>query len=64
MGLVHREHLPEHTADQRCKIEALACEIPEYPERPISQWSAREIAEEVLKRKIVDSSSAHMPRVI
>ena len=39
------------TADQRCKIEALACEKPENSERPISQWTAREIAAEVMKRK-------------
>ena len=32
------------TADQRCKIEALARERPENSERPISQWTAREIA--------------------
>src|SRR5882757_7324749 len=35
------------TADQRCQIEALACEKPENSERPISQWTAREIADEV-----------------
>ena len=43
------------TADQRCKIEALACEEPENAERPISQWTAREIADEVMNRKIVES---------
>lgn len=53
------------TADQRCKIEALACETPENSERPISQWSAREIADEVLKRKIVESISArHATRLL
>ncbi|MEI7849521.1 MAG: helix-turn-helix domain-containing protein [Chloroflexota bacterium] len=53
------------TADQRCKIEALACEIPENSERPISQWTAREIADEVLKRKIVESISArHAARLL
>src|SRR3972149_4931193 len=46
------------TADQRCKIEALACERPESSERPISQWTAREIADEVMKRKIVEDISA------
>jgi len=39
------------TADQRCKIESLACETPENSERPISQWTAREIADEVLLLK-------------
>src|SRR3972149_2925859 len=45
------------TADQRCKIEALACEQPENSERPISQWTAREIAAEVMKRTIAGSFS-------
>jgi len=53
------------TADQRCKIEALACETPEDSERPISQWTAREIADEVMKRKIVDDISArHAARLL
>jgi transposase len=53
------------TTDQRCKIEALACEKPENSERPISQWSAREIADEVMKRKIVEKISArHAARLL
>jgi putative transposase len=53
------------TADQRCKIEALACEMPEKSERPISQWTAREIADEVKKRKIVDDiSPRHAARLL
>jgi putative transposase len=53
------------SADQRCKIEALACEKPENSERPISQWTGREIAEEVMKRKIVESiSSRHAARLL
>jgi putative transposase len=53
------------TADQRCKIEKLACEMPENSERPISQWTAREIADELIKRKIVDSISArHAARLL
>jgi len=36
------------TADQRCQIEALACEKPEKAGRPISQWTAREIADEMM----------------
>jgi transposase len=53
------------TADQRCKIETLACETPENSERPISQWTAREIADEVMKRKIVDDISArHAARLL
>jgi len=53
------------TADQRCKIEALACEKPEKAGRPISQWTAREIAEEVMERKIVESiSGRHAARLL
>ncbi len=53
------------TADQRCRIEALACEKPEASERPITHWTAREIADEVLKRKIVESiSPRHAARLL
>jgi len=53
------------TADQRCKIEAMACEQPENSERPISQWTGREIADEVMKRKIVESISVrHAARLL
>jgi len=46
------------TADQICKIERLACEKPEAAGRPISQWTGREIAEELVKRGIL----AHISR--
>jgi putative transposase len=53
------------TADQRCQIEALACEKPEKSGRPISQWTAREIAEEVIKRQIVTHiSRRHAARLL
>lgn len=53
------------TADQRCRIEALACEKPEESERPITHWTAREIADEVMKRKIVESiSPRHAARLL
>ena len=53
------------TADQRCRIEALACEKPEAFERPITHWTAREIADELKKRKIVDNSSPrHAARLL
>ena len=53
------------TADQRCQIEALACEKPEALDRPITHWTAREIAEEVMKRKIVESiSPRHAARLL
>lgn len=53
------------TADQRCRIEALACEKPEASERPITHWTAREIADELKKRKIVDTiSPRHAARLL
>jgi putative transposase len=53
------------TADQRCQIEAMACEDPEDSSRPISQWTSREIADEVMKRGIVDSiSPRHAARLL
>jgi len=53
------------TADQRCQIEAMACEEPEDSGRPISQWASREIADEIMKRGIVDSISArHAARLL
>jgi len=53
------------TADQRCQIEALACEKPEKLGRPITHWSAREIADELKKRKIVKNiSPRHAARLL
>ena len=53
------------TAEQRCQIEALACEQPEDSERPISHWTGREIADEIIKRGIVDQISArHAGRLL
>ena len=53
------------TADQRCRIEALACEKPEDSARPITQWTAREIADELMKRQIVDNiSPRHAARLL
>ena len=53
------------TADQRCKIEALACEKPENSERPISQWTGREIADEIVRRGILESiSPRHASRLL
>jgi len=53
------------SADQRCRIEALACARPEESDRPITHWTAREIADEVKKRKIVDHiSPRHAARLL
>lgn len=45
------------TAEAVCRIAALACEAPAASGRPISQWSGRELAEEAVKRGIVDRLS-------
>jgi len=53
------------TAEQRCQIVALACEAPKDAGRPISQWTAREIADEVIKRGILPTISArHASRLL
>lgn len=53
------------TADQLCQITALACEKPEQSERPISQWSGREIADEIMKRGILSQiSPRHATRLL
>jgi putative transposase len=53
----------EITAEQTCQIVALACEQPKA--RPISQWTGREIADEVMRRGIVPTiSPRHAARVL
>jgi len=61
-----RPGTPAHiTADQCCQIEALACEKPEKHGRPITNWTAREIADELKKRKIVTNiSPRHAARLL
>lgn len=56
---------PRLTANQICQIQQLACEKPEKSGRPISQWTGREIADEIMKRGIVDTISArHSARIL
>jgi transposase len=45
------------TIEQRCQIAAVACEAPMKAGRPISQWTGREIADELKKRGIVEHIS-------
>jgi len=53
------------TPEQICQIMALACEVPADSERPISQWSARELADEIRHRGIVDRiSPRHAGRLL
>jgi transposase len=51
------------TAEQTCQIVALACEQPK--ERPISHWTGREIADEVMARGIMEQiSPRHAARLL
>ncbi len=45
------------TEEQRCQMAALACEVPSKSGRPISQWTGREIADEMEARGIVTKIS-------
>jgi len=42
----------QFAAEQMCQLIALACEVPEGSDRPISHWSRREITAEAVKRGI------------
>ena len=48
---------PKFSSDQRCQMAALACEAPAKVGRPISQWTGREIADEMKARGIVEQIS-------
>ncbi len=53
------------TPEQLCKIIAIACEPPKDYGRPITHWTHRELAEEVVKQGIVESISAnHLGRLL
>jgi putative transposase len=45
------------SAEEICQIIAVACENPADSERPITEWTPRELAEEVVNRQIVSSIS-------
>jgi transposase len=53
------------SAEQVCQIVALACAAPEKAGRPISQWTGREIADEIMRRGIVERiSPRHAERLL
>jgi transposase len=53
------------TLDQKCQIQQMACEKPEESGRPITHWTSREVADEVMKRGIVEQiSSRHAARLL
>lgn len=56
---------PKFTTEQRCQMAALACEAPAKAGRPISQWTGREIADEMKIRGIVEQiSPRHAARLL
>jgi putative transposase len=56
---------PRITAEQVCQIVALACDAPEKAGRPISQWTGREMADEIIKRGIIETiSERHAARLL
>jgi transposase len=53
------------TAEQICRVVALACEAPATSGRPITHWSGREVADEIIRRGIVDRiSPRHAGRLL
>lgn len=55
----------DFSPEQLVQIVALACEDPQESGREISHWTRRELADEALKRGIVDSiSPRHVGRVL
>ena len=57
---------PTFTAEQLCQIVALACEKrPQDCGRPVTHWTARELADEAIQRHIVVSiSPRHVGRFL
>ncbi len=57
--------VPKFTAEQRAQMAALACEAPRQTGRPISQWTGREIADELKRRGVVSQiSPRHAARLL
>jgi putative transposase len=54
------------TAEQLTQIIAVACEVPaEQSDRPVTHWTPRELADEVIHRGIVESiSPRHVDRIL
>ena len=53
------------TPEQWCHIIALSCEKPEDHGLPITDWTYRELANEVIKQEIVEKiSSSHLGRIL
>jgi len=56
---------PKFTAEELVQVIAVACEPPADSKRPVTHWTPRELAAEVVKRKIVTSiSPRHIDRIL
>ncbi len=55
----------QFTTEQVLQLFSIACESPEKYGRPISHWTSRELAEELVRQKIVESiSPRHVARLL
>jgi len=53
------------SSQQLASILTVACELPEESNRPVTHWTPRELVDECVKRKIVDSISIrHLKRFL
>jgi putative transposase len=53
------------TMEQVLRLFALACQPPSNYQRPMSHWSARELADELVKQGIVETiSPRHVGRLL
>ena len=51
--------------EQIVGVIAIACELPELSGRPVTSWTGAELADEAIKRKLVESISAsHVNRIL
>ena len=66
LGDLDRPGAPaKFSLEQVTQLYAIACEDPQVSKRPISQWTTRELAEELVKREIVESISVrHVGRLL
>lgn len=53
------------TPEQLCQLFAMACDKPELYGRPISHWTGMDLADELMKQKIITSiSPRHVSRLL
>jgi transposase len=56
---------PKFSPWQIVSMVSIACEKPELCGRPVSKWTSREVADEAVKRRIVDSiSQSHVGEIL